>query len=441
MIQLQPDAGGQSGAARLPYLPGIDGLRALAVLAVVLYHADIPLAGGFLGVEIFFVLSGYLITALLYAEWQANGTISLKSFWLRRARRLLPALGLLLIGTLVFVALVLPDELLSHTRDTLATLSYTMNWYLIGTEQPYFDPTLRPPLLQHLWSLAIEEQFYLIWPILFLVGMRLFGRGGLLALTLMGASLSAVWMAVHYTPDMDPSRLYYGTDTRATGLLLGAALGLLSQPQQLQAKQRYTSGSDLAGLLILAGLVALLVLLTNETPALYLGGFVAVDLLTLFLIVCITAPEGRLLPALFGWQPLRYLGTRSYSIYLWHWPVIMVTRPFFDVPFDGVPLLVLRLSLVLILAEISYRLVENPIRKHGLAVIRNLIRPPTPVVPAPPITIDVSPVPVGPTQQRRYLRRRRYHRLPYIPVRWPTHYSSVVRRLPKAYKTRRALTP
>src|SRR5918998_6040437 len=173
-----------TGGVQLPYLPGLDGLRALAVIAVLLYHAGLPLRGGFLGVEAFFVLSGFLITALLLLEWRRHNHIDLPAFWLRRARRLLPALFFMLAGTLVFAGLALRGERTQLGADALATLGYVMNWRLIWSGQSYFDPLLRPSLLQHVWSLAVEEQFYLLWPLLFVAGMRFLRLDRLLALTL-----------------------------------------------------------------------------------------------------------------------------------------------------------------------------------------------------------------------------------------------------------------
>jgi peptidoglycan/LPS O-acetylase OafA/YrhL len=180
----EPDSTSTPEATRLTYLPGLDGIRALAVLAVLLYHAGLGVYGGYLGVESFFVLSGFLITTLLLLDIQNHGRVRLKSFWLRRARRLLPALFVMIAGVLALTAILLPDELASLTRDTLAASVYVTNWYLIGSGRSYFDAAERPPLLQHLWSLAIEEQFYLIWPLVFAASMRVVGARGTLAITL-----------------------------------------------------------------------------------------------------------------------------------------------------------------------------------------------------------------------------------------------------------------
>lgn len=352
----------------LPYLPGLDGLRAVAVIAVVLYHAGLSVWGGFLGVESFFVLSGFLITSLLLVEWRHHEHISLSRFWMRRARRLLPAL-LLVIGAVVgFTLLVLPNEADGLTHDALASLGYVMNWHLILGSTSYFDPFARPPLLQHVWSLAIEEQFYLLWPLLFIAGMRVLRRIGLLIAVLVAALGSTLLMIWLYTPGVDPSRVYYGTDTRATALLLGAALALVWLPGAVPASQSRRAGRvlDVAGMAALAGLLASFLFIHDYQPWLYQGGFAAVSLATVVTIAAVVHPQARVLPGLLGVQPLRWLGQRSYGIYLWHWPVFMVTRPYADVPFDGWQLLVVRLAIVLVLTELSYRLVEMPIRSGAL---------------------------------------------------------------------------
>lgn len=353
-------------SARLPYIPGLDGLRALAVIAVLLYHANLPIWGGFLGVEAFFVLSGFLITALLLVEWRQNGHIDFKAFWLRRARRILPALFLVLIGTVIFTLLLLPTEVAALRKDTLAALGYVMNWYLMSSEQSYFDPVARPPLLQHLWSLAIEEQFYLAWPVIFLLGMRFLRVSGFWFATLLAAGASSVIMFTLYGPGGDVSRVYYGTDTRATGLLLGAALAMVLTPGYApqEHNRRVSLLLDSAGVVALCGLLASFLWVNDYTPTLYLGGLATFSIATAVVIAAVSHPHTRLMPALLGWQPLRWIGTRSYGIYLWHWPVFMVTRPQLDVALDGWLLLVVRLTVVLVLAGLSYRFVEMPIR-HG----------------------------------------------------------------------------
>src|ERR671913_1335333 len=220
---------------RLSYSPGLDGLRALAVMAVLLYHADLGwIPGGFLGVEVFFVISGYLITALLLAEWRTEGSVDVKAFWMRRARRLLPALYVLLVATLAYAVVFLPGEVAGLRADVLAALGYVTNWYLVLGHESYFEAIGRPSLLKHLWSLAVEEQFYLLWPLVVAfplsVGARRWRQRRVLIVALTGAAASAVLMAALYRPEVDPSRLYFGTDTRATGLLVGAALAFAWAP-------------------------------------------------------------------------------------------------------------------------------------------------------------------------------------------------------------------
>ena len=355
-----------ASAARLPYVPGLDGLRAVAVIAVLLYHAGLARSGGFLGVETFFVLSGFLITALLVVEWRQHDRINLPAFWLRRARRLLPALMFMLVGTLIFAAVALRREPAVTPADVLGTLGYVMNWRLILGEHPYFDPMLRPPLLQHVWSLAVEEQFYLLWPLIFAGAIRWLRPVGLLALTLVVAAGSAALMALLYQPGADPSRIYYGTDTRAAGLLLGAALALVWTPGRTPASTERRLGLllDGAGLLALALLVACFVALSSRHPLLYRGGFALVAILTVVVIAALTHPQARLVPRLLGSPPLRWIGLRSYGLYLWHWPVFQVTRPRIDLPLDGLPLFLLRLAILGALVELSYRYVELPAR-HG----------------------------------------------------------------------------
>jgi peptidoglycan/LPS O-acetylase OafA/YrhL len=376
---------------RLSYSPGLDGLRAIAVMAVLLYHADLSfIPGGFLGVEVFFVISGYLITALLLAEFHHKGHISLKEFWLRRARRLLPALYVLLVVTLAYCVVFLPGEVAGLRADAIAAVGYVTNWFLILGQESYFESVGRPSVLQHLWSLAVEEQFYLIWPIVLAVGLGVGTtyrrRKLILTVALTGAAASAVAMALMYTPGVDPSRVYFGTDTRATGLLCGAALAFLWSPAEKyrafdkwairrslgpgRLGRRWWSALplllDIVGLAALAALILFCLHLGEFEPLLYRGGLVAVALATVLLIAVAVHPRSWVVSRFLGSAPMRWIGVRSYGIYLWHWPVFMVTRPELDVPLDGVPLLTLRLSITIVLADLSYRFVETPIRRGAL---------------------------------------------------------------------------
>ena len=372
-------------------MPGLDGMRALAVVAVLLYHAGLAwMPGGFLGVEVFFVISGYLITALLVTEWRQRGRVDLAAFWMRRARRLLPALYLVVAVTLAYAVVFLPGEVAGLRGDALSAFGYVTNWYLIFGNESYFEAMGRPSLLRHLWSLAVEEQFYLLWPPVFALGVSLGARRWrlrrLMFVSLAVAGASALLMAALYAPGIDPSRIYYGMDTRATGLLLGAALALFWRPGERRTREAcarlrmqasrpagwfrrrwgWTRPAllDAAGLAALAGLVALCLRLGEFQPILYKGGFVAVGLTTAVLVAVVAHPQARVGTLLLGWRPLRWVGERSYGIYLWHWPVFMVTRPGLDVPLGGTKLLILRLAVTVLLAHLSYRYVEQPIR-HG----------------------------------------------------------------------------
>ncbi len=353
---------------RLSYLPGLDGLRALAVMAVLLFHAGqrwIP--GGFLGVEVFFVISGFLITCVLLESRERTGSVGLKQFWFRRARRLLPALFALLLGTLAVSVLFYPDEVAKLRGDTLAAFGYMTNWYFILDHQSYFDEVGRPSLLRHLWSLAIEEQFYLVWPVVLALLVGRLRTGGMVLLLIAAAAASSVLMAVLWNPEAGPTRVYFGTDTRAAGLLIGAALAFVWAPWKLRESRAraYSVALNFAGLTALAGLVYLHVELDQYRPFLYHGGFALVAVCSAVVIAVAVHPSAHL-GRLLGLQPLRWLGTRSYAVYLWHWPVFMLTRPGLDVSIDGWELLGLRLGITLLLAEISYRLVERPVRAGAL---------------------------------------------------------------------------
>ncbi len=340
----------------------------MAVMAVLFYHANTPWAlGGFLGVETFFVLSGFLITSLLLAEWRSTNGIDLKQFWLRRARRLLPAVWLLLLALPAVAVLFAPDALLRLQEDIPAALLYITNWVYILREVPYFEAFGRPPLLQHLWSLAVEEQFYLLWPLILLALLRISkgNRSGLFFATFVMIALSTLWMATLYSPDVDPLRVYYGTDTRAAGFIVGALLAMVWCPPQTSQ----TRGSGLHETFGWIGLLALMLLynrLNEFQPLLYRGGILITALASAMLIVGASSPN-TLISRILETRTLRWIGSRSYSIYLWHWPVFMLTRPGFDVQLQ-LPTLWIRIGqvvLTFLLAEFSYRWVETPFRQNG----------------------------------------------------------------------------
>ncbi len=352
---------------RLPHLPALDGIRALSVLAVFLYHSRFPwAAGGFLGVESFFVISGFLITSLLLREWLGTGRIDLTGFWMRRARRLLPAVWALLLTAPLLATIWAPVTLPRLAEDTLAALAYATNWAYIVRQIPYFEQFAQPPLLQHLWSLAVEEQFYLVWPLTLWAAVRglkivsLRDARRLVPGLVLVALASSLWMAVTYDPAGDASRVYFGTDTRAAGFVVGALLAAVWQPGAAAGSRR---GTDLAGWAAIGLLLGAFVSVDEYTPWLYRGGFLAVALLTA-LVIRLALPTGTRLSAVIGSRPFGWLGARSYGIYLWHWPVIVLTGPALASLPWGVAVGAQALA-TLILAEASYRWVEGPIRAQG----------------------------------------------------------------------------
>jgi peptidoglycan/LPS O-acetylase OafA/YrhL len=358
----------RGGNRLLPFLPGLDGLRALAVIAVLLYHAEGWLPGGFLGVEVFFVISGYLITSLLLSERRQTGRTDLRAFWLRRARRLLPALFVLIVAVLVYALIFLPQEVAGLRGDALSGAGYVGNWYLIFENKSYFASLGRPSLLRHIWSLAIEEQFYLVWPVVFALVSGRLGRRSILVVAVAGAVASAVLMAVLYQPGGDPSRVYYGTDTRLSGLLIGAALACLWPAGRLHTWAQRLPGVpfDAMGLAGIAVLGFLFWQVNEFQASLYRGGFVVVAMTAAGVIAAVGHPRARVLRWLLTRQPLAWAGLRSYGIYLWHWPVFILTRPQLDVQLDGIELMALRLAIVAVLAEVSYRIIEMPVRGGAL---------------------------------------------------------------------------
>jgi peptidoglycan/LPS O-acetylase OafA/YrhL len=363
------------------YLPGLDGIRALAVIGVLLYHADLSwLPGGYLGVDVFFVLSGFLITSLILEEFDRSGRVDFKRFYLGRARRLLPALLLVLAVVSLAAAIVYRDAARQVASDALASLLYVNNWWYIAADQSYFEFIGRPPLLKHLWSLAVEEQFYLIWPAIAFLVMRRFARRGVLlvAMTLAIASTGwMVWMSVTSGfPDFaDPSRAYFGTDSHSMGLLVGAALATLWRPGRMRAtlSQGGTAIITAVGVAALLAVMWFFLFVGEFTPWMYRGGFLLLAGIVALLIAATSHPASPLGRAM-GTQPWRYIGQRSYGLYLWHWPIFMVTRPTLDIPLDGVPLLLLRLALTVGVAELSFRYLEMPIRRGAIGRLTKRLR-------------------------------------------------------------------
>jgi peptidoglycan/LPS O-acetylase OafA/YrhL/lysophospholipase L1-like esterase len=352
------------------YMPGLDGLRAIAVLAVIAFHEQFSWApGGLLGVALFFTLSGYLITDLLLSRWLATGRAHLANFWARRARRLLPALFVMLAVVTAWVTLLDRARLSDLRGAVAAAATYSSNWYLIVQGQSYFSRFAPPQPLDHLWSLAVEEQFYLIWPWLLLAGLyfirRRRGAGAIrwLALpTLALAAGSAVVMWALYHPAVDPTRVYEGTDTRACGLLIGAALAMVWSSGTAGRASRTTSRIlDIPAVLGLGVIAVMIWRVGQYSTFLYHGGLVVLAVATAA-VVAATACPGSLVGAALSWRPLRWIGVRSYGIYLWHYPVIVLTTPA-NSPED-LPRAAWQIAVSIVLAALSWKFVEEPVR-HG----------------------------------------------------------------------------
>ncbi|HEX8008490.1 MAG TPA: acyltransferase family protein, partial [Trebonia sp.] len=368
------------------YLPGLDGMRALAVIVVVAYHLQLGWAqGGLLGVAIFFTLSGYLITDILLGQWDKRGSLRLADFWAGRARRLLPALIVMLIAVAVWMTAANSAQLPGLRGDVVAAALYVSNWWYIGEHASYYARFAPPAPLDHLWSLAVEEQFYLIWPWLLLAGLLLVrrrraapgrapgapllpGRARLVlaAAALVTAGASAWAMAAFYQPGLDPTRVYEGTDTRAFGLLAGAALAMVWPTGRIRPPAAAARALDIAGVAALIT-VALMVWRTNQYSGfLFRGGLVLLSAATA-LVVAAAATPGSVLGRALGWLPLRWLGVRSYGIYLWHYPLIVLTAP----PLGGIsPVRAVAVAAgTVIAAAASWKFVEEPIRR-GRALSR-----------------------------------------------------------------------
>ena len=351
-------------------IAGLDGIRALAVTTVVVFHL-VPgtLVGGYLGVDIFFVVSGFLITTLLLRERAATGRISLRGFWVRRARRLLPALGLLVLVCCTAALAVGGDVLVGLGTQVLGAATFSSNWLFIAAGASYFDETV-PELFRNLWSLAVEEQFYLVWPLLVVAVLARIPRAARLVVIGAIAVASAVWMGVAYSP-LDPTRVYYGTDTHAFGLAAGAFLAVLvfERPAARGLSGR-VSRWTLApvGALAIVGLVLLAAVMPGELPEVYRGGLVLVSLLSAVAVAALLVP-GSPLARVLDLAPIRWVGVRSYGIYLWHWPVfVLLTSALPTWPTDPAATWALgglALAITLVAAALSYRFVEQPVRRHG----------------------------------------------------------------------------
>jgi peptidoglycan/LPS O-acetylase OafA/YrhL len=348
------------------------------VAAVVAYHmAPGRLRGGFFGVDVFFVISGYLITSLLTREWTRRGGIDLISFWGRRVRRLYPALLTLIVIVVVIGTIVAPATV-ARSRTTIpAALLYMTNWWFVLRPVPYFQRAGPPLLFIHFWSLAIEEQYYLTWPPILLLLLSRWRRPARIALmALAGAAAASILMAVLFGSGGEIDRIYYGSDTHSQGLLLGSALGLLVPPERLSRRVTEAARWCLDGIggAALAGIVVMMVLVGQRSAFTWRGGLLLVVVLAGIVTVVAAHPASRL-SGLLAVPPLRWLGTRSYSVYLWHWPILDLTRAHVDVPLHGAPLTVVQLALIGGAAELSFRFVEQPWRTgRAQAQVRLFLR-------------------------------------------------------------------
>ena len=380
------------------YLPALDGIRALAVLGVLAYHANQSWAhGGFLGVDAFFVLSGFLITSLLLAEFAQTGTVRLGAFYARRARRLLPAMILVVGVVVVFWHRLVPEASLGQLRaDALGALGYVSNWRLLFSGQSYFESVGTPSPLRHFWSLGIEEQWYLVWPAVLLFCLHRWPRRRILAVAGACALFSAALMAVLYHPNADPARVYYGTDTRAQSLLIGAVLaGALTAHGAIRSQ---------AGRVLLqcGALVAAVYILWRWSATragdalLYRGGFLLHAVAVAVVIAAVVQPQRGVVQQALSWRPLRWIGMISYGLYLWHWPIYL----WLDANRTGLSgdaLFAFRLLVTFGVATVSYYLVEWPIRHRRLParITVAVLAGSTTIVLVFAITLSAAPAPTG----------------------------------------------
>jgi len=351
------------------YIPAIDGLRAVAVIAVILYHLGFDwIPGGFLGVDLFFVISGYVITRLILDSIQRSGGLDLRAFYMARLRRLLPPLVFIIITTTVVVGLWAPDTMRRFLTDTPFALFGGMNWWLVFRHVDYFEAIGRPPLLQHTWSLGVEAQFYLVWPLILLLVLRYFGKNKIPGAALIIAAFSGIaLLVVSYQLDAanasQVSHVYFGTDTHSIGLFLGAALAVRWIPQNLQETvtrkaQDFIDGIGIIGFL---GILSAFLFIDENDPTLYKLAFPLAGVCGCAILTSIVHPASRFAPILSS-KVFVWIGERSYAIYLWHWVVFQVTRPEFDLEGSDWALYALRVLIVFALADISLRLVELPVR-------------------------------------------------------------------------------
>ena len=360
------------------HIASIDGLRAIAVTAVVLYHLGISwLPGGFLGVDLFFVISGYVITRLILDSINKSGALDLRGFYWARLRRIYPGFLFMVFSTIIFIGVWAPEAIKRFLTDLPYALVGMMNWALVARQQDYFESIGRPPLLQHTWSLAVELQFYLIWPIILLTVLKYFGKANVARVALIiamfsGAALFIVSLQLDAANAQQVSHIYFGTDTHSLGLFLGAALAVSWIPQNLSANiaKRAQDVIDGIGVFGLLGLMATFLFIDANNATSYQIAFPLAAIFGCLVIISLVHPASRFAP-LISSAPFTWVGQRSYGIYIWHWVVFQVTRPSVDLTGETWALYLARVLLVLALADISLRWVEIPFRQGN---IQNWVR-------------------------------------------------------------------
>ena len=359
-----------NGQVGVRHIASIDGLRAIAVTAVVLYHLGISwIPGGFLGVDLFFVISGYVITRLILDSINQSSALDLRAFYAARLRRIYPAFIFMVVCIIIFVGVWAPEAIKRFLSDLPYALTGTINWLLVARHQDYFETIGRPPLLQHTWSLAVELQFYLIWPIILLTILKYFGKKNIARIALLiaiisGVTLFLVSLRLDQSNAQQVSHIYFGTDTHSLGLFLGSALAVSWIPQNLSAdiEKRAQDVVDAIGVVGLLGLIAAFLFIDETNASLYRLAFPLAGIFGCLVIISLVHPASRFAP-LISSAPFNWVGQRSYGIYIWHWVIFQVTRPSVDLTGQSWALYLARVLLVLALADISLRWVEIPFRQ------------------------------------------------------------------------------
>jgi peptidoglycan/LPS O-acetylase OafA/YrhL len=359
-----------TGQVGVRHISSIDGLRAIAVTAVVLYHLGISwIPGGFLGVDLFFVISGYVITRLILDSINQSSALDLRAFYAARLRRIYPGFLFMVVCTIIFIGVWAPEAIKRFLSDLPFALTGTINWLLVARHQDYFETVGRPPLLQHTWSLAVELQFYLIWPIILLGVLKYFGKKNIARIALViamvsGTTLFFVSLQLDQSNAQQISHIYFGTDTHSLGLFLGSALAVSWIPQNLSAdiEKRAQDVIDGIGVFGLLGLISTFLFIDESNASLYRIAFPLAGIFGCLVIISLVHPASRFAP-IISTAPFRWVGQRSYGIYIWHWVIFQVTRPSVDLSGQTWALYLARVLLVLALADISLRWVEIPFRQ------------------------------------------------------------------------------